>query len=159
MLYEGANGIQALDLVARKLPRDEARAINSFFQEVTGVIDDCAGSTAVSPLIEPMRRSLRELQQATALLLQRLRERPNEAVAGSTDFMHLLGLVALGYMWLRIVKAASEHLVVDDSSPELAAKPLIGRFFVEHLLPETSTLLDRIQAGGITVMAIPADAI
>ena len=159
MLYEGANGIQALDLVARKLPRDEARAINLLFQEVTAVIDDSAGSMAMLPLIEPMRRSLRELQQATALLLQRLREQPNEAVAGSTDFMHLLGLVALGYMWLRIVKAASEHLVVDDFSPELAAKPLIGRFFVEHLLPETSTLLARIQAGGVTVMAMPAQAI
>jgi len=159
MLYEGANGIQALDLVARKLPRDGARAIHSFFRDVNAFIDESAGSSALSPLVQPMRRSLRELEQATALLLQRLREQPNEAVAGSTDFMNLFGLVALGYMWLRIVKTANQRLAAGDSSPELAAKPLIGRFFVEHLLSETSTLLARIQAGGATVMAVPAEAI
>jgi hypothetical protein len=159
MLYEGANGIQALDLVARKLPRDGARAIHSFFRNVNAFIDESAGSSALSPLVQPMRRSLRELEQGTALLLQRLREQPNEAVAGSTDFMNLFGLVALGYMWLRIVKAANQRLAAGDSSPELATKPLIGRFFVEYLLSETSTLLARIQAGGATVMAVPAEAI
>jgi acyl-CoA dehydrogenase len=157
MLYEGANGIQALDLVERKLPRDEARAIHSFFKEVSAFIDENAQSLA--SLVQPMRRSVRELEQATALLLQRLRHQPNEAIAASTDFMNLFGLVALGYMWLRIVKAASERLATGDSSPELAAKPLIGRFFVEHMLPETSSLLARIQAGGATVMAVPAEAI
>jgi acyl-CoA dehydrogenase len=159
MLYEGANGIQALDLVARKLPRDEARAIHSFFQDVNAFIDESAQSLALSPLIPPMRRSLRELEQATALLLQRLREQPNEAAAGSTDFMNLFGLVALGYMWLRIVKAAHERLAQSDRSSELATKPLMGRFFAEHLLPETSTFLARIQSGGETVMAVPAEAI
>ena len=155
MLYEGANGIQALDLVARKLPRDEARAIHSFFREVSAFIDESAQSLA--PLVQPMRRSLRDLEEATALLLQRFPQQPNEAVAASTDFMNLFGLVALGYMWLRIVKAASERLAAGDSSPELATKPLIGRFFVEHALSETSSLLARIQAGGATVMAVPAE--
>jgi acyl-CoA dehydrogenase len=157
MLYEGANGIQALDLVARKLPRDGARAIHSFFREMSAFMDESAQSLA--PLVQPMRRSLQELEQATALLLQRLRQQPNEAVAASTDFMNLFGLVALGYMWLKIVKAASERLAAGASSPELATKPLIGHFFVEHVLSEASSLLARIQAGGATVMAVPAEAI
>jgi hypothetical protein len=73
--------------------------------------------------------------------------------------MNLFGLVALGYMWLKIVKAASERLAAGASSPELATKPLIGHFFVEHVLSETSSLLARIQVGGATVMAVPAEAI
>jgi acyl-CoA dehydrogenase len=157
MLYEGANGIQALDLVARKLPRDQGRAIHSFVREVKAVIDE--GAPSLTPLVLPMRRSLWELEQATVFLTQQLRREPNEAVAVSTDFMNLFGLVALGYMWLRIVKVASERIAAGDSSPELATKPLIGRFFVEHLLPETSSLFARILAGGSAIMAVPAEAI
>jgi acyl-CoA dehydrogenase len=158
MLYEGANGIQALDLVARKLPRDGARAMNSFFREVNTFIDGSTSSPKLTHLVQPLRRSLRELEQATALLLERLQGQPNEAVAGSTDFMNLFGLVALGYMWVRIVRAADQRLARGDHSPHLAAKSMIGSFFVEHLLPETSVLLARIQSSAATVMAVPAEA-
>ena len=158
MLYEGANGIQALDLVARKLPRDKARAIRSFFREVNTFIDETASFPTLAPIAQPLRSSLQELEQATVLQLERLAEQPNEAVAASTDFMNLLGLVALGFMWLRIVKAAEARAALGDRSPHIVSKPLIGRFFVEQVLPETSALLTRIQSGAAPLMAVPAEA-
>jgi acyl-CoA dehydrogenase len=94
MLYEGANGIQALDLVGRKLPRDNARAVHSFFREVKAFIAETASSAMLAPIAEPLKRSVQDLELAAALLLTRLAEQPNEAIAGSTDFMTLLGLVA-----------------------------------------------------------------
>jgi acyl-CoA dehydrogenase len=158
MLYEGANGIQALDLVGRKLSRDKARAIRSFFREVNTFLDETASFPTLAPIAQPLRSSLQELEQATVLQLERLAEQSNEAVAASTDFMNLLGLVALGFMWLRIVKAAEARAALGDHSPHIVSKPLIGRFFVEQVLPETSALLTRIQSGAAPLMAVPAEA-
>jgi acyl-CoA dehydrogenase len=72
--------------------------------------------------------------------------------------MHLLGLVALGYMWSRIVKAAHEKIAAGDQSPHLATKPLVGLFFVERILPETSAYLAKIQSGAAVLMTMPAEA-
>ncbi len=158
MLYEGANGIQALDLVARKLPRDSGRAIQALFNEVSSFIEENASEPKLAPYTKPLRRSLLDLEQATALLMRRLAKHPNEAIAVSTDFMHLLGLVALGYMWSRIVKAAHEKIAAGDQSPHLTTKPLVGLFFVERILPETSAYLAKIQSGAAVLMTMPAEA-
>jgi len=156
MIYEGANGIQALDLVGRKLGKDGGRAVMAFFNEVQGYAKDHAGDAAMKPLIEPLGKALGHLQQAAMWFMQNALARPDNAGAGATDFMHLFGLVALGYMWCRIAEAAHEKLAA-DSSGRMNAKLVTARFFMERMLPETATHLARIQAGAGSVMEMPAD--
>ena len=106
MIYEGANGIQALDLVGRKLPRDGGRALQAFFAEVSAYIKDQGADAELAPYVKPLGQALGELQQATMWFMQNALGNPDNAGAGSTDYMHLFGLVALGYMWCLIAEAA-----------------------------------------------------
>jgi acyl-CoA dehydrogenase len=161
MIYEGANGIQALDLVGRKLPRDGGRAITAFFGEVSGFIKDNAADEAMKPYVTPLGQALSHLQQATMWFMQNAVKQPDNAGAGATDYMHLLGLVALGYMWAQMAKAARLKLAnggADGAADRLNAKLVTGRFFMERMLPETAAQLARIQAGAASVMELPAEA-
>ena len=105
MIYEGANGIQALDLVGRKLPKDGGRALTAFFAEVNGFLSENKEDEALAPYLAPVKAALGQLQQATMWLMQNGMKNPDNAGAASTDYMHLFGLVALSYMWGRIAKA------------------------------------------------------
>ena len=107
-IYEGANGIQALDLVGRKLGKDGGRALMAFLGEVQGFIKDKGGEEAMKPYLAPLSTALGHLQQAAMWFMQNAMAKPDNAGAGSYDFMHLFGLVALGYMWARIAEAASQ---------------------------------------------------
>ncbi len=160
MIYEGANGIQALDLVGRKLGKDGGRAVMAFFAEVTSYIKDHASDAALKPYLDPLRKSLGHLQQATMWFMQNAVKAPDNAGAGSTDYMHLFGLVALGYMWCRIVEAANQKLAngANGATDRLKAKLVTGRFFVERMLPETATHLGRIENGAKSTMELPAEA-
>jgi alkylation response protein AidB-like acyl-CoA dehydrogenase len=160
MIYEGANGIQALDLVGRKLPRDGGRALQAFFAEVSGYIKEHGGDAELAPYIKPLQQGLGDLQQATMWFMQNALNNPDNAGAGSTDYMHLFGLVALGYMWCLIVQAAKAKAANggNGSSDMAAAKLVTGRFFAERLLPASSTHLARIKAGAPSTMALPAEA-
>src|SRR5277367_3737263 len=102
MIYEGTNGIQALDLVGRKLPKDSGRALQAFFAEVNGYLKERQNDAAMAPYTKPLGVALGELQQATMWFLQNALGNPEQAGAGATDYMHLFGLVALGYMWCKI---------------------------------------------------------
>ena len=157
MIYEGANGIQALDLVGRKLGKDGGRAIIAFFSEVQGAVKEQSGDAALKALAEPLGKALGHLQQATMWFMQNAMAKPDNAGAGATDYMHLFGLVALGYMWCRIA-AAAQAARAADTSGRMEAKLVIARFFMERLLPETATCLARIQAGAAAVMELPAEA-
>src|SRR5580692_7220924 len=99
MIYEGANGIQALDLVGRKLGKDGGRAVMAFFNEVQGYVKEHAGEAAAKPLLEPLGKALGHLQEATMWFMQNAIGKPDHAGAGATDYMHMFGLVALAYMW------------------------------------------------------------
>jgi alkylation response protein AidB-like acyl-CoA dehydrogenase len=154
MIYEGANGIQALDLVGRKLPKDGGRALQAFFNEVQSFIKEHSDE-AMKPYNGPLTTALGHLQQATMWLMQNAMAKPDNAGAGAHDYMHLFGLVALGYMWCRIVDAAKARA---DADPRMAAKFVTGRFFMERMLPETATHLARIQAGAGSMMELPAEA-
>ena len=107
MIYEGANGIQALDLVGRKLPKDGGRAMLAFFNEVGGFLKENAENEALGPYLKPLKQGLDHLQQATMWFMQNAMKKPDNAGAGSADYMHLFGLVALGFMWAQMAKAAS----------------------------------------------------
>ena len=159
MIYEGANGVQAMDLVGRKLPRDGGRAVMAFFKEVDGFLADNAEDEALKPFTGPLRRAREDLQKATMWFMANAMGKPDNAGAGATDYMHLFGLVALGYMWGRIAKAAVAKKAAGNGVAErMDAKLVAGRFFMERTLPETATRLARIAAGADTVMALPADA-
>jgi hypothetical protein len=158
MMYEGANGIQALDLVGRKLPKDGGRALQAFFAEVQGFIKE-HGDDAMKPYVGPLGQALGHLQQATMWFMQNALAKPDNAGAGSTDYMHLFGLVALGYMWCRMAAAAQEKLKAgaNGAAERMNAKLVTGRFFMERILPETAAHLARIQSGAASMMELPAE--
>jgi alkylation response protein AidB-like acyl-CoA dehydrogenase len=158
MIYEGANGIQALDLVGRKLARDGGRALTSFFNEVGAFAKEHASNEALKPFLAPLDASVKHLQQATMWLMQNAMAKPDNAGAASTDYMHLFGLVALGYMWARMAKVAQDKIASAGEQPYLKTKLVTGRFFMERMLPETALRLARIQAGAGTIMELPAEA-
>ena len=156
MIYEGANGIQALDLVGRKLGKDAGRAVMAFFNEVQGFIKE-NGDDAMKPYVAPLGEALGHLQQATMWFMQNAMAKPDNAGAGSYDYMHLFGLVALGYMWAQMVKAAQQKIASGDGEA-LKPKLVTGRFYMERVLPETAAHLKRIQAGAGSTMELPAEA-
>jgi acyl-CoA dehydrogenase len=159
MLYEGANGIQALDLVGRKLPRDGGRALQAFFTEVSAYIKDHGGDASMAPYVTPLGQALGELQQATMWFVQNALGNPDNAGAGATDYMHLFGLVALGYMWCLIAEAAKTKAAAGNGTAERMKERLAtGKFFMERMLPASTTHLARIKAGAASTMALPAEA-
>ena len=160
MMYEGANGIQALDLVGRKLPKDGGRALQAFFAEVQGFCAEHGKDDAMKVYVEPLGKALGHLQAATMWFMQNALAKPDNAGAGSTDYMNLFGLVALGYMWARMAQAAREKLKAgaNGSTDRMNAKLVTGRFFMERMLPETGAQLARIQSGAASMMELPAEA-
>ncbi|MCB1523600.1 MAG: acyl-CoA dehydrogenase C-terminal domain-containing protein [Rhodoblastus sp.] len=159
MIYEGANGIQALDLVGRKLPKDGGRAITAFFKKVGDYVKEREADEAMKPYVAPLGKALGDLQKATMWLMQNGMANPDNAGAASSDYMHLFGLVAIGYMWARIAEGAQARKVRDASQgPAMDAKLTTGKFYMERMLPETSLRLARINTGAATMMALPAEA-
>ncbi|WP_336487149.1 acyl-CoA dehydrogenase C-terminal domain-containing protein [Methylobacterium nigriterrae] len=159
MIYEGANGIQAMDLIGRKLPKDGGRAMMAFLGEVQTFIKDHGEDEALKGFTAPLQAGLNDLQGATMWFMQNAFSKPDNAGAGASDCMHLLGLVAMGYMWARIAKAALARKREDAASAErMDAKLVTGRFYMERMLPETALRLARIKAGADSTMALPAEA-
>ncbi|MBN9081187.1 MAG: acyl-CoA dehydrogenase [Rhizobiales bacterium 62-17] len=159
MIYEGANGIQALDLVGRKLPKDGGRALTAFLNEVGGYLKQEESDPAMQPYLAGLKSGVGHLQQATMWLMQNAMAKPDNAGAGSYDYMHLFGLVAMGYMWCKIAKAAQEKKAADASqAAAMDAKLIAGKFYMERLMPETAAHLARLSTGADTMMALPADA-
>ncbi len=155
MIYEGANGIQALDLVGRKLAKDGGRALRAFFGEVSAYIKDHGADAAMTPYTAPLGKALGELQEATMWFAQHGMADPDNAGAGSTDYMQLFGLIALGYMWCLIAEAAKGGNGADE---RMAQRLMTGRYFMERVLPASSAHLARIKAGAASTMALPLEA-
>ena len=158
MIYEGANGIQALDLVGRKLGKDGGRALMAFLNEVGSFIQEQSADAAMKPLVTPLGVSLAQLQQASMWFMQNAMAKPDNAGAASYDYMHLFGRVALGYIWAQIARAAMEKKVREPGNgKDMDAKLLIGKFYMERMLPETSLRLARISTGADTMMSLPEE--
>ncbi|MCB8822750.1 acyl-CoA dehydrogenase C-terminal domain-containing protein [Microvirga rosea] len=158
MIYEGANGIQAMDLVGRKLGKDGGRAIMSFFNEVGAFCQENAADESMKPFVAPLQQGLGHLQQATMWFMQNAMAKPDNAGAGATDYMHLFGLVAMGYMWAKMAKAANARKAQGNGvAQKMDAKLLTGRFFMERMMPETATRLAAISTGADATMAMPIE--
>jgi acyl-CoA dehydrogenase len=159
MIYEGANGVQAMDLVGRKLGRDGGRAIMAFFNEVGTFLKENGEDEALKPLLGPLSASLGHLQQATMWFMNNALAKPDNAGAGATDYMHLLGLVSLGYMWAKMAKVAQDKLKAgaNGATERMNTKLVTARFFMERSLPETAAHLARITSGADSTMALSAE--
>ncbi len=158
MIYEGANGVQALDLVGRKLPKDGGRAIMALFGEIAQFLAANKETATLAPYLSGVEVALGHLQEATVWLSKNGLRDPNNAGAASTEYMHLLGLTLLGYMWARTVKAVLARQATGESTAALDAKLTLAKFFNERILPETRAHLARLSAGAATLMELPAEA-
>jgi acyl-CoA dehydrogenase len=157
-IYEGANGIQALDLVGRKLGANGGRAVQAFFKEVGDFCEANRSDEAMAPFTKGLKKGLNDLQAATMWLMQNAMQKPDNAGAASTDYMHLFGLVALGYMWGLSVKKAQEGLANGGDKAFLEAKLATGRFYFDRIMPESAAHLARILTGADSMMALEAEA-
>ncbi len=157
MIYEGANGIQALDLVGRKLALNGGRAVQSFFKEVGDFCEEHRSDEKMAPFTKVLKKGLNDLQAATLWLMQNAMQKPDNAGAASTDYMHLFGLVALGYMWGRMAGVAQDRLAGEDAA-FYERKLVTARFFMERVMPETAAHLARISSGADAMMELPAEA-
>ena len=159
MIYEGANGVQALDLVGRKLAQDGGKHVMAFFAMVKDFLAEHKGNDDLADFMEPLKQASKDLQAAGMWFMQNGMKNPNAALAGSTDFMHLFGHTCLGLMWARMAVAAKAALANGTDDPEFHENKLkTGRFYMARLLPETGLLLKRIESGADPVMSLEADA-
>lgn len=159
-IYEGANGIQAMDLVVRKLDMNGGEPMKAFVREVEAWLQRNAGNQALAMHVSGLKAALGDLQQAGQWITTHAGDDPNVFGTSAYDFLNLFGLVAFGYMWGRMCEAASSRLATAPGHGDtyLSAKLAVGRFFFERMLPETALLLERIKTGTGSLMDLPDEA-
>jgi len=159
MIYEGANGIQALDLVGRKLGLNGGRAVMALFKEIGDFCEENRSDENLSAYTKSLKKGLNDLQASTMWFMQNAMAKPDNAGAGSTDYMHLFGLVVLGYMWAKMAKAANENLAAGSGDADYYKNKLMtGRFYMEKVMPETALRKARIETGADSLMEMAAEA-
>ena len=158
LIYEGTNGVQALDLVGRKLAADGGRAVMSFFAEIDAFVEANQADAALAPFTEGLADAKAKLQEGTMWLMQNGLMNPENAGAASTDYMHLFGLTALAYMWALIAKTAQTKIAAGDTDPFYATKLTVGRYYMQRVLPDAGAHLAKLTTGAELMMALPAEA-
>ncbi len=155
-LYEGANGIQALDLVGRKLGQHVGRLLRRFFHPALAFVEAHQADSAMAEFILPFAKALGRLQQATAWLAEQGLRDPEEAGAAASDYLKLMALTAFGYMWCRMAEVALAKRTDDAARDKefYEAKLATARFFMARLLPQTGTLFATLMAGKKPLMAL-----
>ena len=157
-IYEGANGIQALDLVGRKLARKGGRALMSLNAEIDAFISEQDGNKDIADFVDALKSAKAKLTEGTMWLMQNGMTNPNNAGAGSVDYMHMMGLSVFTYMWSMMAVTAA-RAVADGSNDEFYANKLLtGRYFIQRVLPMIDTHLARLKTGAEPVMALSAEA-
>ncbi len=160
MIYEGANGIQAMDLVGRKLGQNGGRAVQLLFAIIAAEIAAArAAGGDLGPLADALEKALGQMQAATLWLMQNGLQRPDNAGAAANAYLHLTGIVMLGWLWLRMAAAAADRLKAGaDDRAFLEAKGVTARFFAERMMPRAGALRREIEGGADSLMALPAAA-
>jgi hypothetical protein len=159
-LYEGANGVQALDLVGRKLPSHFGRLLRAFFHPVMEFIEEHQADQDLQPFVLPLAKAFSRLQQVTLHIAQQGMRNPDEAGAASVDYLRLFALVALAFVWAKMAKLAKAKLAAgaNGDASFYEAKIATARFFMTKVLTENSALFAQIMAGAEPVMAFDDDA-
>ena len=159
MIYEGANGVQALDLVGRKLGQNAGQHAMAFFDLVKTFCKENADIEGMDAFVTPLKKASKDLQAAAMYFMQSGMKNPNDALAGSNDFMHMFGHVCLGLMWAKMAKAALFALDNKATDTEFyLTKLTTGRYYMARQLPATGLHLQRITSGSDTVMGLEANA-
>ncbi|WP_339335219.1 acyl-CoA dehydrogenase C-terminal domain-containing protein [uncultured Maricaulis sp.] len=157
LIYEGTNGIQALDLVGRKLAMNGMRPITSFFAELDAFVAE-GGNDETQPFINAVAETKGKLKTATDWLMNNALKNFDHAGAGSHDYLSLMGLTCLTYMWAKMAKVASAKVAAGDSDPIYANKLATGRYFLDRWVPEAAMHLAKVEAGADSMMALEAEA-
>ncbi len=158
-IYEGANGVQAMDLVGRKLGMNGGKAVQAFFALVDAECASAKGEERLAGLAGHVEKSNGELKAATMWLMQNGLTNPNNAGAGAHHYMHIMGVVSLGLMWLRMGKAAIAALAAGTTETAFyEAKLMTGRYFGERFTPDAGALRRKLEAGSEAMMALPVEA-
>lgn len=160
MIYEGANGVQALDLVGRKLAQNGGKAMMAFFELMKSKLSAAKSNDEFdATYLAPVKDASKALQAAVMDFMQNGMKNPNYALAGSTDFLHLFGYTALGLMWAEMAKVSHDALENGTENPDFhKAKLATARFYMERQLPETAACLMRIKSGEASTMALPVES-
>ena len=158
MIYEGTNGIQALDLVGRKLPSNGGRAIMSWFADIDAFVAENSADEAIKPFVDGLADTKKKLQDGTMWLMQNGMANPDNAGAASTDYLHIFGLTALAYMWAQMAKSAQAKIAAGDADPYYVTKLQTGQYFIERILPDASAHLVKMKTGAEVLMQMPAEA-
>ena len=158
LIYEGTNGIQALDLVGRKLAANGGRGVMTFFAEIDAFVEANHEAADLKPFVDGLAAAKAQLQEATFWLMQNGVANPDSAAAASTDYLQLFGLAGAAFGWAMSAKAALAKVAGGDGDPFYANKLAVGRYYLERVLPETATHLTKLKTGAQTLMALPADA-
>jgi len=157
-IYEGTNGVQAMDLVGRKLAQNGGRAVQAFFKLVADEIVAGKGNDATADVATRLEKALGDLQASTMWFMANGMQNPNNVGAGAVPYMHLMGIVAVGVMWLRMAAAAARLKVAGEGDAAfLDAKLVTARFYAERILPNTGALRRQIEGGAEAVMALPPE--
>jgi hypothetical protein len=152
--YEGANGVQAMDLVGRKLARRGGAAPVALFGVIGDWLTQNEKDEKLAPFVKPVRRGLESLQGATMWLAQNALANPNNAGVGAVDYLRLTGIVVVGWMWARMAQLAQQRLATNPPNADFyKSKLTAGRYWMERMIPECPMLSERIQAGCETIMA------
>ncbi len=158
MIYEGTNGIQALDLVGRKMPANNGRALRALFHPIAAFIEANGGEGPLQPMIQALEKAFGALQLATATLAERGLKDPEEAGAGATDYLRLIGLVAMAYCYAKAAKIAASKLAAGTGEAEFYdAKLKTARFYFDRILPQATACFLAIKSGKASTMALAED--
>tara|TARA_B100001123_G_scaffold316760_1_gene354740 strand:+ start:268 stop:2067 length:1800 start_codon:yes stop_codon:yes gene_type:complete len=158
-IYEGTSGIQALDLVGRKLPAHAGRYLRSLFHPIDSFIQENGEDPELKDFVLPLAKSFARVQQATSWIVEHGMQNPEHGAAGASDYLRMLGLVALAYMWARMAKISLSQIQKGSEDRQFYEGKLdVGRFFMARILPDTSSLLSKISSGADPVMRMPSEA-
>jgi alkylation response protein AidB-like acyl-CoA dehydrogenase len=159
MIYEGTNGVQAMDLCGRKLASNGGAAIQAFFAMVDEEIAAAKGNEALAGYAEKLEKALGEQKAATMWFMQNAMQNPNHLGAGAHHYMHIMGIVTLGLMWLRMGKVSHEALgAAPEDKAFYEAKLTSMAYYGERFLPDAGALRRKLEAGSENMMALPEDA-
>ena len=158
MIYEGTNGVQAMDLVGRKLAQNGGRAVQALFKIVAQEVAEAKANEAVADFAAALEKANGELQAATMWFMANGMKNPNNVGAGAYAYMHLMGIVAVGLMWLRMATAAAALKSSGEGDAAfLDAKLVTARYFAERVIPQAGALRRQIEGGSESIMALPPE--
>jgi hypothetical protein len=158
-IYEGTNGVQAMDLIGRKVPEGNGRLLRRLLVLVQADVKAAAGDARLAPMARQLGDALRKVQESAMATMQAATKNPDEVGAAATDFLRMVGLVTTGWMWLKMARVALEKMpTANGDAAFYDAKVKTARFYFAKILPQVETLAATIKTGAAPVMELEAAA-